>query len=112
MKLNLHFPTSSAFILILINLFFISCTNDKQEKELQDKEVNRDALFVKMHSEETGIEFENTITNTKEFNIFRYRNFYNGAGVGIGDINNDGLPDIYLTSNLGKNKLYLYNLVF
>ncbi len=107
MKLNLNFPTSSAFILILINLFLISCTNDKQEKELQDKEVNRDALFVKMHSEETGIEFENTITNTKEFNIFRYRNFYNGAGVGIGDINNDGLPDIYLTSNLGKNKLYL-----
>ncbi|OEY71591.1 VCBS repeat-containing protein [Salegentibacter salarius] len=107
MKLNLHFPTSTTFILILINLIFISCSDDKQEKELQEKEENKDALFTKMKSDETGIDFENTITNTKEFNIFRYRNFYNGAGVGIGDINNDGLPDIYLTSNLGKNKLYL-----
>lgn len=107
MKCNKYFPTLQACILIVINLFFISCVDDKQENEPQEEDQNKDALFTKMSSKETGIDFKNTITNTKEFNIFKYRNFYNGAGVGIGDINNDGLPDIYLTSNLGKNKLYL-----
>ncbi|SKB80065.1 Repeat domain-containing protein [Salegentibacter salinarum] len=88
-------------------LFFIACADDKTENDLPAEKENQEALFSKMPAAETGIYFENKITNTKDFNIFRYRNFYNGAGVGIGDINNDGLPDIYLTSNLGKNKLYL-----
>src|SRR5438105_5369332 len=55
----------------------------------------------------TGIEFENDVKNQPSFNIFTYRNFYNGGGVAIGDINNDGLPDIFFTSNTGANKLYL-----
>ncbi|HEV7330609.1 MAG TPA: VCBS repeat-containing protein [Flavisolibacter sp.] len=57
--------------------------------------------------EETGIDFINTVQNTKDFNILTYRNFYNGGGVATGDINNDGLPDIFFTSNMGPNKLYL-----
>jgi len=56
---------------------------------------------------DTGIEFSNNIQNTPDFNIFTYRNFYNGGGVGIGDINNDGLPDVFFTANMGSNKLYL-----
>ena len=55
----------------------------------------------------TGIDFTNKVTNSPDFNILNYRNFYNGGGVAIGDINNDGLPDIFFTSNMGDNKLYL-----
>jgi len=57
--------------------------------------------------EHTGITFNNEVNNRPDFNIFTYRNFYNGGGVAIGDINNDGLPDIFFTSNMGSNKLYL-----
>ncbi len=62
-------------------------------------------LFQKM--ENTGIDFANNIQNSKDFNIFTYRNYYNGGGVAIGDINNDSLPDVFFTSNMGENKLYL-----
>ncbi|HVS95217.1 MAG TPA: VCBS repeat-containing protein [Puia sp.] len=55
----------------------------------------------------TGIDFSNNLVNKPDFNIVNYRNFYNGGGVATGDINNDGLPDIFFTSNMGDNKLYL-----
>jgi hypothetical protein len=55
----------------------------------------------------TGIDFVNKVEDTKDFNIFNYRNFYNGGGVAIGDVNNDGLADIFFTANMGSNKLYL-----
>ncbi len=66
-----------------------------------------DTLFVSLPASETGIDFMNNVSNNDTMNIFNYRNFYNGAGVAIGDINNDGLPDIYAISNQGKNKLFL-----
>jgi hypothetical protein len=65
------------------------------------------ALFQLMHPDHTGIDFENTVEYTEEFNIYTYRNFYNGGGVGLGDINNDGLLDIYFTGNMVDNKLFL-----
>lgn len=64
-------------------------------------------LFSKVSSEETGVDFTNELEYDANFNVYTYRNYYNGGGVSIGDINNDGLVDIYLTSNLGANKLYL-----
>ena len=54
-----------------------------------------------------GINFENTLSFSERLNPYTYRNFYNGGGVAIGDINNDGLDDIYLTGNMVENKLYL-----
>jgi hypothetical protein len=70
----------------------------------QDQSGNR---FTRMEASHTGVQFANNIQNTEQLNIFNYRNFYNGGGVGIADINGDGLPDVYLTSNMGSNKLYL-----
>jgi enediyne biosynthesis protein E4 len=64
-------------------------------------------LFTQLSSSETGINFTNQLDLKEDFDVFRYRNYYNGGGVAIGDINNDGLADVYLTSNTGKNKLYL-----
>lgn len=64
-------------------------------------------LFQLLPSSETGIDFTNTVRDSANFNIFNYRNFYNGGGVAIGDINNDGRPDIFFTSNQGSNRLYL-----
>ncbi|MER0441451.1 VCBS repeat-containing protein [Emticicia sp. W12TSBA100-4] len=66
-----------------------------------------DTLFESLPSSVTGIDFVNRSLERKDFNIFNYRNFYNGGGVAIGDINNDGLSDIFVTSNFEDNKLYL-----
>ena len=66
-----------------------------------------DTLFSLLPRQQTGIDFENKISDTDTFNILDYLYYYNGGGVAIGDINNDGLADIYFTSNQGSNKLYL-----
>ncbi|MDX1637347.1 MAG: CRTAC1 family protein [Balneolaceae bacterium] len=68
---------------------------------------DRERLFRTVDSTESGITFSNDLTFRQEFNIYRYRNFYNGGGVAIGDINNDGLQDLFFTSNMEDNKLYL-----
>jgi hypothetical protein len=91
---------SNRFVLFpLIILFFCNCSKENTE--------NKDVLFSKLDASQTGINFLNEVKNGPDMNIFKYRNFYNGGGVAIGDINNDGLSDVYFTSNLGTNKLYL-----
>lgn len=83
-------------IVVAILCFFtvVSCNNKKSE-----------TLFELV--ENSGIDFANKVDDSKDFNIFSYRNFYNGGGVAIGDINNDSLPDVFFTANMGSNKLYL-----
>ena len=64
-------------------------------------------LFTRMPSSYTGVQFANRLTDTRDLNVFTYRNYYNGGGVGIGDLTGDGLPEIVLTSNQNGPKLYL-----
>src|SRR5258706_1191587 len=86
---------TNIFYLIISSLFLISCQKPK-------------TLFINLSSSKTNIKFENKVENKHLFNILYYLYFYNGGGVAIGDINNDGLPYIYFTSNSkGHNKLYL-----
>ena len=75
---------------IIIIIFFLSCKNEKS------------TLFIL--KTDSGIEFENNLVYTDDFNPYTYRNFYNGAGVSIGDINNDGLINYV---NNEKNELYV-----
>ncbi|MDB5132082.1 MAG: repeat protein [Mucilaginibacter sp.] len=89
-------------VFIALTLFLASCNHNNNRPF-----DSRDALFQLMPSSKTGITFSNNVTDLGNFNIFNYRNFYNGGGVAIGDVNNDGKPDIFLTSNQGGNKLYI-----
>ncbi|MBX9783592.1 MAG: VCBS repeat-containing protein [Chitinophagaceae bacterium] len=76
-------------------LFFLACT--KKEK----------ALFEAIPSNKSGITFSNTIQENQQLNMINYQYLYNGGGVGIGDFNNDSLPDIYFTASISGNQLYL-----
>ena len=64
-------------------------------------------LFQLLSSKETGIQFRNDINETENLNVLAYEYFYNGGGVAVGDINNDGLEDIFFTANMKPNRLYL-----
>ena len=64
-------------------------------------------LFTRLPSSATGVEFENRLEPTADFNVFTYRNFYNGGGVAIGDLTGDGLPELVLTANTDGPRVYL-----
>ena len=81
----------SCFLFVLV----IACgSGTKTQFELKD-------------NAQIGISFENNLSYSDDFNVYKYRNYYNGGGVALGDINNDGWVDVYFTSNQGENKLYL-----
>ncbi|MEO9892128.1 VCBS repeat-containing protein [Aurantibacter sp.] len=89
------------FRIIFSLFFFISLLSCRESIETETP------LFNLTSAKETGVTFQNTLSYTEDFNPYLYRNFYNGGGVALGDINNDGLLDIYFSGNIVDNKLYL-----
>jgi len=72
-----------------------------------EKVSNDNAQFELLRKEQTGLEFQNVLTQTADFNVFNYMYFYNGGGLAAGDFNQDGLVDLYFTANMSENKLFL-----
>ncbi|MEN8202173.1 MAG: VCBS repeat-containing protein [Bacteroidota bacterium] len=89
-----------AAALLLISLLLCSCKRSDQDSQPP-------TLFTLLDPRHTGVDFVNEVEYTEEYNTYTYRNFYNGAGVGLGDFNNDGRTDIYFCGNIADNKLYI-----
>ena len=87
-------PAYSLYILLSFILVLSSCTK-------------KDYLFRKMRSRHTGITFSNRLTESEDYNILAFEYIYNGGGVAIGDLNNDGLQDLFFAGNMVDNRLYL-----
>lgn len=85
-----------SLLFFISSIFLLSCHQEDNSK-----------LFTQLSSRSTGIKFKNLVKESEEFNVLTYGYFYQGGGVAVGDINNDGLPDIYFTGNMMASKLFL-----
>ncbi|MGM0460042.1 MAG: VCBS repeat-containing protein, partial [Bacteroidota bacterium] len=86
----------SLFVLFLLFLMY-GCTTQESDS----------TLFDQLDPESTGLDFVNELSPTEEFNMYIFRNFYNGGGVAVGDVSGNGLPDLFFTGNMVSNRLYL-----
>ena len=83
------------YTVLLAAILFAACKSD------------RNKMFSDLGHGQTGIDFRNLLVEDEVLNVAHYIYFYNGAGVAIGDINNDGLQDVFFTGNMVKNRLFL-----
>jgi hypothetical protein len=87
----------------LVALLLVFTCSDTTEKT----KLKSNFLLNQITSKDSGIDFTNLISEDAQHSIINYIYYYNGGGVSAGDVNNDGLPDLYFVSNMGDNKLYL-----
>lgn len=99
----IYLVTRRVGVIVTIFSIFLLIVSCKKEKDQSESET----LFTQLDAIHTNIDFENELEFTEDYNTYTYRNFYNGAGVGLGDFNNDDLLDIYFCGNLVDNKLYI-----
>ncbi len=95
---NKKMPRFNGWWGLLLLLMTARCTTDHQDPE---------ALFQLLSADQTGIDFQNTVQPDEEYSLLDFEYLYNGGGVGIGDFNADGLPDVVFTGNRVKSRLYL-----
>ncbi|HMG67844.1 MAG TPA: VCBS repeat-containing protein, partial [Chitinophagaceae bacterium] len=95
-----YYSIRNGITLFLLGIFLFSLSSCKKNKK-------KDAMFEVLDHDRTGLDFVNKLKPTQQFNMFNYMYFYNGAGIGAGDFNNDGLIDLFFASNQEENKLYL-----
>lgn len=99
MKERIKLSTNKLICSLFLVLFSVSC---EKEKSPENK-----TMFSLVNEQQTNIDFVNHVTENTYFNFLNYPYVYNGGGVAVGDINNDGLEDIYFTSNQDSNQLYI-----
>ncbi|GIV58286.1 MAG: hypothetical protein KatS3mg042_1199 [Rhodothermaceae bacterium] len=90
--------TPRAYLLSLFTLVAAACGTSPSGES---------PLFTRVPPEASGITFVNRIVEDEGFNVLEYEYFYNGGGVAVGDVDGNGLPDLYFTANAGPNRLYL-----
>ncbi|HVX51922.1 MAG TPA: VCBS repeat-containing protein, partial [Chitinophagaceae bacterium] len=91
------------YIVIFTAVFFYCSCNTNNGTAIKEG----DGLFKLLSPEQTHIDFNDSLTEGLNTNVLLYEYFYNGGGVAVGDLNNDGLQDIYFSGNMADNKLYL-----
>lgn len=92
-------------VFVLASILFYSC--EKEGSKIADSNNTITKIFEQLSPEESGLTFSNNLKEDSIINYFTYPYIYMGGGVAVGDVNNDGLQDIYFTGNMVENKLYL-----